>query len=267
MSCFLSKLIDGGFLLCGFTIGFAISNIFIYIILNCSDPNSATFENLKQPENRLIKSKNENDNFILIGVITAKNLLETRAKSTYATWGKQVTGQIIFFSRSNFWGKTSDLPVVNLPGTDDAYPPQKKSFKMLKYMYENYLDKYEWFMRADDDVYIKPDKLEAFLRRLNSSIALFIGQPGFGTKNEFGRLSLKEHESFCMGGPGMVISRETLRRIGPYIEECYKSLTFSFHEDVEIGRCINRFAKIGCTLSYEVFTNFEFLFKKMFIFK
>jgi len=35
-------------------------------------------------------------------------------------------------------------------------------------------------MRADDDVYIKTDKLERFLRRLNSSKPVFLGQTGLG---------------------------------------------------------------------------------------
>lgn len=72
--------------------------------------------------------------------------------------------------------RTIDLPVVALHGVDDRYPPQKKSFMMLHYMYEHFIDKFEWFLRADDDVFIKPDKLEKFLRRVDSSKAQFIGR-------------------------------------------------------------------------------------------
>lgn len=66
--------------------------------------------------------------------------------------------------------------MVALNGVDDRYPPQKKSFMMLHYMYEHYIDKFEWFLRADDDVFIKPDKLEKFLRRVDSTKAQFIGE-------------------------------------------------------------------------------------------
>lgn len=69
-----------------------------------------------------------------------------------------------------------DLPVVALPGVDDRYPPQKKSFMMLHYMYVHFIDKFEWFLRADDDVFIKPDKLEKFLRRIDSTKKQFIGE-------------------------------------------------------------------------------------------
>lgn len=47
---------------------------------------------------------------------------------------------------------------------------------MLHYMYEHFIDKFEWFLRADDDVFIKPDKLETFLRRVDSTKAQFIGK-------------------------------------------------------------------------------------------
>lgn len=73
----------------------------------------------------------------------------------------------------------ADLPVIALPGVDDRYPPQKKSFMMLHYMYEHFIDKFEWFLRADDDVFIKPDKLETFLRRVDSTKAQFIGKIDF----------------------------------------------------------------------------------------
>lgn len=155
-----------------------------------------------------------------------------------------------FFSRS---GSSSQykIPLVSLPGVDDSYPPQKKSFMMLKFMHDNYLEKFEWFMRVDDDVYIRPDKLELFLRSINSSKPQFIGQAGLGNEKEFGLLSLDYDENFCMGGPGIVMSRETLRLVVPHISYCLKNL-YSTHEDVEIGRCVRKFANVSCTWAYEV---------------
>ena len=116
---------------------------------------------------------------LLVGVMTADKYISTRARAVYETWGNQVPGKLLFFTSDSQNG-TEDLPVVRLKGVDDSYPPQKKSFMMLKYMYDNYGDKFEWFMRADDDVFVKTDRLEAFLRNINSSQARFIGQAGKG---------------------------------------------------------------------------------------
>ena len=43
-----------------------------------------------------------------------------------------------------------------------------------------YIHRYQWFMRADDDAYVKTDQLEKFLRNLNSSQPIFLGQTGLG---------------------------------------------------------------------------------------
>lgn len=116
---------------------------------------------------------------LLVGVMTADKYIGTRARAVYETWGNRVPGKLLFFT-SDSQNATDDLPVVRLKGVDDSYPPQKKSFMMLKYMYENYGDKFEWFMRADDDVFVKTDRLEPFLRNINSSQPRFIGQAGKG---------------------------------------------------------------------------------------
>ena len=58
-----------------------------------------------------------------------------------------------------------------------------------------------------------------------------------------------------MGGPGIIFSREAIRRFAPNIHMCMKDL-YSDHEDVELGRCVRRFARINCTWSYEVRTQF-----------
>ncbi|OXB77663.1 UNVERIFIED_CONTAM: hypothetical protein H355_002972 [Colinus virginianus] len=181
--------------------------------------------------------------------MTAQKYLRSRAVAAHRTWSKSIPGKVEFFS-SEGSDTSIPIPIVPLPGVDDSYPPQKKSFMMLKYMHDHYLDKYEWFMRADDDVYIKGDKLENFLRSLNSSEPLFLGQTGLGTTEEMGKLALEPGENFCMGGPGVIMSREVLRRMVPHIGECLREM-YTTHEDVEVGRCVRRFAGVQCVWSYE----------------
>ncbi|CAH1796566.1 unnamed protein product [Owenia fusiformis] len=190
------------------------------------------------------------DNMIFVGVMTAQKYLDSRAVAANQTWAKTIPGKVLFFSRSGS-ASNYDIPVVSLPGVDDTYPPQKKSFLMLKYMHDHFIDKYDWFMRADDDVYIKGEKLSKFLYSINSSKPQFIGQAGLGTKEEFGTLSLDQNENFCMGGTGIVMSRETLKRIVPHIKYCLKNL-YTTHEDVEIGRCVKKFAGVTCTWAFEM---------------
>ncbi|XP_032807322.2 chondroitin sulfate synthase 1 [Petromyzon marinus] len=189
-------------------------------------------------------------NFLYVGVMTAHKYLETRGRAAFSTWVRSVPGTVEFFSS---WGSRTELPLplVTLPGVDDAYPPQKKSFLMLKYMHDHHLDRYEWFMRADDDAYVRGERLEQFLRGLNSSEPHYLGQTGLGTAEELGKLALEPGENFCMGGPGMVFSREALRRVGPHVGQCLRELHTS-HEDVEIGRCVRRFAGTQCVWSYEM---------------
>ncbi|CAH1711922.1 unnamed protein product [Aphis gossypii] len=56
-----------------------------------------------------------------------------------------------------------------------------------------------------------------------------------------------------MGGPGVIMSRETLARVVPHIKHCLKNL-FTTHEDVELGRCVQKYAGVSCTWSYEMQT-------------
>ncbi|XP_017893539.1 chondroitin sulfate synthase 1 [Ceratina calcarata] len=190
---------------------------------------------------------------VFVGVMTASKYLDSRAKAVYETWGRELPGKIAFFSSESSIVPENcpDLPLVPLPRVDDTYPPQKKSFMMLQYMWNNYGDRFEWFLRADDDVYVRTDRLEKLLRSVDSRRAMYIGQAGRGNSEEFGLLSLEYDENFCMGGPGVILSRETLRRIVPHIKYCLRHL-YTTHEDVELGRCVQKYAGIPCTWSYEM---------------
>ncbi|KAL4660762.1 chondroitin sulfate synthase 1-like [Arapaima gigas] len=189
-------------------------------------------------------------NFLFVGVMTAQKYLKNRAVAAHRTWAQTIPGRVEFFS-SEGSDSSVPIPVVALKNVDDSYPPQKKSFMMLKYMHDHYLEQFEWFMRADDDVYVKGDRLEGFLRSLNSSAPLFLGQTGMGARDELGKLALEPGENFCMGGPGVIMSREVLRRVAPHIRQCLQQM-YTTHEDVEVGRCVRRFAGVQCVWSYEM---------------
>lgn len=193
------------------------------------------------------------ESLLFVGVMTADRYLATRAAAVHRTWARRVPGRVMFYSAETSARPPgmADLPLVRLATVDDAYPPQKKSFLMLQHMWDHYGGTYEWFMRADDDVYVRPDRLAALLRSVDSRKPLFIGQAGRGKQEEFGLLSLEYDENFCMGGPGVIMSRETLSRVVPHIKHCLRNL-FTTHEDVELGRCVQKYAGVSCTWSYEV---------------
>lgn len=191
-----------------------------------------------------------NRNFLFVGVITAEQLVKTRAKAVYDTWGKHIPGKLTIFSSGDA-GKEIGLPIVSLPGVDDTYPPLKKSLMMIKYMHDFHVDDYEWFMRADDDVYVRNDKLIRFLQSLNSSDDIHLGHAGTGAKEEMGMLSMEPGDNYCIGGPGVILSRSVLKKVAPHLEYCLETAPTS-HEDIEVGRCIQRYTGIPCTWALEV---------------
>lgn len=190
---------------------------------------------------------------LFVGVMTARRYLETRAKAVYESWGNDIQGRIGFYSSegSEPPDNCPNLPLIALSKVDDSYPPQKKSFLMLEHMWQQHGDKYEWFLRSDDDLYVRIELLENLLRSIDSRRPYYIGQAGRGNPDERDSLDLDYDENFCMGGPGVLLSRETLKRIIPHVKYCLDNL-YTSHEDVELGRCVRRFAGISCTWNYEV---------------
>jgi len=103
----------------------------------------------------------KNRDLLFVGVMTARSYLGNRAKAVWNTWAKDIPGKAVFFTGGseytskeqvvydseskgvprevvqgvrNFHSNESlsQIPLVALPGVDDSYPPQKKSFMMLK---------------------------------------------------------------------------------------------------------------------------------------
>ncbi len=155
-------------------IGFQLGLIFLCNLKRClTESNSDFIQNSNRTNSLFISSINlprvsQKKQLILIAVMTSKDFLTTRAPTVMRTWANKVPGEVIFFSSEGSTTNESNINLVSLPSVTDTYPPQKKSFLMMKYIYDHYLNKFEWFMRVDDDVYIRTDNLERLLRSIDN---------------------------------------------------------------------------------------------------
>ena len=199
---------------------------------------------------------------LYVGVMTAQKYIGTRAFAVYGTWGIEVD-KIGFYVGEDC--KISEyqsiLPIVKMNGVpDNVYPPQRKVFRMLKHMHDNFIDDYDWFMRADDDVYVRGGELRSLLMRLNPSEKIYFGRSGSGKLEDVRRLKLLPHERYCMGGPGVIFSNAALRALVPHLEDCLEAIEYYnkftespwYNEDVELGRCVSRKVGVQCSSSTEV---------------
>ena len=76
---------------------------------------------------------------VLIGIMTAAKYVDTRAYNVWRTWAQRIPGKVLFFVAEDTYSIYEDMPLIRLKGVDDTYPPQKKSFAMVRWMYDNYV--------------------------------------------------------------------------------------------------------------------------------
>ena len=71
---------------------------------------------------------------------------------------------------------TKQIPIAPLKELNAGYNhlTQKSTLSFL-FAYENYLDDYDWFVKADDDTYLVVDNLKRFLSEQNPSEPVTFG--------------------------------------------------------------------------------------------
>lgn len=78
--------------------------------------------------------------------------MQSRVATAFATWAKSTEAHIEVFTKNNgtinfqhryvFGELGNGIRAIQLPGVKDTvYPPQKKCFSMMKFMYDFYINK------------------------------------------------------------------------------------------------------------------------------
>jgi len=168
-----------------------------------------------------------------------------RAQS--ATWGRQCDG---FIAASNFTDHS--IGAIDLPHKgEEVYGNMwQKLRSMWAYLYDNYMDEYDYFYIGGDDIYVVVDNLRAYVgseevtRLEEGYIDEFTKR--LGKKNSesdmlkprpliFGVPMLKNGHPFPSGGPGYTVNRAGLKLLGEVGLPTFLPNATDSREDVFIG--------------------------------
>ena len=174
---------------------------------------------------------------ILCWIMTSPENLDSKARHVKKTWGKRCDVLLFMSSVTN-----DKFPTIGFDVPEGREHLTAKTMLAFRYVYENYLDEADWFMKADDDTYVIVENLRYFLSDKNTNDPVFFGHHLVN--------SLKQ--GFFSGGAGYIISKAALRRFGKAktgTKFCRKD---GGSEDVEFGKCLEYLGvKAGSSIDAE----------------
>ena len=169
------------------------------------------------------------------------------------TWGEMVDLLIFISSDCQIPHHLQQAFIIQLPELGSfVYPPQKRTFSILRYIFEKYGSSYSWFLLLNDvNTYINTRYLQKYVHNLNYNEAYYIGIPKRLSIEELQNYDVYQHEQFCQSkGGGVLFSNGLLQKLTPLLNTCLneyiRHLSTLTDEDIELGRCISRKLGIQC---------------------
>lgn len=211
-----------------------IINTIIYLIYHIEfkeDPIPELRNYASYKEINRIKS-NKYPKKLLIFAVSSEIYLKTRVVDVVKTWQRTANilnpelGIHVILSIENEIPKLYNIPVLDNISSSNYNELYIKVFNSWKEVWNKYGYEYDYFMKADDDVFINIEKLGNVFNNSNYN------------PNKIEYFGFRDPDTpMCWGGPGYILSRGTLRIIYPNIEKC-KNM-FRTGEDIALWECIN----------------------------
>ncbi|KAF2364596.1 Fringe-like [Trinorchestia longiramus] len=162
---------------------------------------------------------------VLVWVMTQPDNHQKKAIHVKETWGKRAN-KLLFMSTT----EDPSLPTVKLNTTEGRNFLWGKTKEAYKYVYQHYLNDYDWFMKADDDTFVIMENLRYMLSLYNPQDPIYFGS----------RFKKFTPQGYMSGGAGYVLSKAALIK---FVEEgltdpkkCKTNSNGA--EDVEMGKCM-----------------------------
>ena len=194
---------------------------------------------LRQLDNNAIKTSHGN---LFCIILTTNSSLNTKARIIYETWAKKCDNYK-FITTLNGTDSSkiisgvevtiNDMNILQPPNyIDDKYEKlTDKVYLTFKYLYDNdNYNRYDWYIKADDDTYIFVDNLRKFLSDKNPYKSVTYGFD----------IDLDVPGGYHSGGAGYVLSKRSFNLLGNALSKRYSFCPNSGTEDQDIGYCLRK---------------------------
>ncbi|XP_055346880.1 glycoprotein-N-acetylgalactosamine 3-beta-galactosyltransferase 1-like [Paramacrobiotus metropolitanus] len=172
--------------------------------------------------------ESKSNNVRVFCLILTQPKTKDRAAAVKATWAKRCD-EFMFVS-----SETDDtLQIVDAQLGENRQVLWGKTKYAFRFLYDNKLNDFDFFLKADDDTYVVIENLKYLLSNYSPSTPIYFGS----------HFQKYIPEGYMSGGAGYVLSREAVKNL---IEKglnkgiCRKDN--KGNEDVELGKCL---AKVG----------------------
>ncbi|CAB9521946.1 acetylgalactosamine 3-beta-galactosyltransferase 1 [Seminavis robusta] len=175
---------------------------------------------------------------LLCFVMLAHDQYGVRAHQVMDAWGPRCD-KLLFVGAKEEENATS-IPHVKLLEKEEDTPGElsRKAHRAWKHIYDNHVDDYDFFMKADLDTYMLMDNYFSFIKRLDPSIPHYFGR-------QF--KELRNPARTFVAGASVTLSRAALQRLGRAFnndnKQSNKCSTASWKEhghgdDVALAHCL-----------------------------
>lgn len=175
---------------------------------------------------------------LFVGVLTSRNSLNTLGMAVNRTISHHLE-PVIFFTGSRNRKVPHGMFVVS-HGDDRMI---WNMYQTIGYIFEHYIDEYDWFYFVQDDAYTQADRIKALVGHLSMDRELYMGRP-----EEF--IGGEIEGKYCYGGFGYLLSRSLLLRLQPFLENCRNDI-LSARPDEWLGRCLIDYTQTICVSEYQ----------------
>ncbi|XP_077584570.1 chondroitin sulfate synthase 2 [Stigmatopora nigra] len=175
---------------------------------------------------------------LFVGVLTSKSTINTLGVAVNRTISHHLD-TVVFFTGTRNRKVPHGMFVVSHEDERQIW----NMFQTMKYIYDHYINEYDWFYFVQDDVYTEADRIKNMVDHLSINREVYMGCP-----EEF--IGGVMEGSYCNGGFGYLLSRTLLLRLQPSLENCRNDI-LSARPDEWLGRCIIDYTGINCVNKLE----------------
>lgn len=220
---------------------------------------------------------------IFIGVMTTQDNINTLATAINRTTAHLVNKIKFFINADNV---KSNYKLKNIVGFTDTRE-NLRPFHVIKYIADNYLDDYDYFLILQDNVYVDARKLKSMLYHMSITFDLYMGATtessysSYGVNNNAGNgeaaaavadnvngrdgdninndnngsndeFRMLSDRNYCDLNAGILLSSSVIRKMRNNLDWCVRNGITNVHS-INIGRCVKYSSNLpGCQEQFQV---------------